>query len=188
MDLKPASQLARLSVTVHCEIGTEGQELVRHLQRARGTVRHIWPMPETVGEDADLVLCECERGLARRLAWPPGEAKAALILLLPRTGQTDLAEMRAAAPDALLHRPYAPGAIDAAVLVALDQFGYARRLRHRIDRLEENIKALREIEKAKRLIMARQSLGEDEAFRLLRDLAMQRRITIAELAAKMIDS
>ncbi len=188
MDTKPLNVLAHLAVTVHCEIGTDGRALVRHLQRARGAVRHIWPLPETVGENTDLVLCECEHGVARRLAWSPGEAKAALILLLPQSGQADLAEIRAASPDALLHRPYSPGAIDAALLVALDQFGYAKRLRHRISRLEENIKALRDIEKAKRLIMARQSVGEDDAFRLLRDLAMQRRISIAELAAKMIDS
>jgi AmiR/NasT family two-component response regulator len=188
MDSKSLSPLARLAVTVHCEIGPDGQQLVRHVQRTRAAVKHIWPLPDTIGENADLVLCECERGLARKLAWVPGEAKAALILLLPKTGPADLAEIRAAAPDALLHRPYSPGAIDAALLLALDQFGYAKRLRHRIERLEENIKALRDIEKAKRVIMAQQSVGEDDAFRVLRDMAMERRISIAELAGKVIDS
>ena len=40
---------------------------------------------------------------------------------------------------------------------------------------------LRDIEKAKRIIMQQKSLGENDAYRVLRDMAMERRVTVAEL-------
>lgn len=175
-------------MTVLCAMDGEGQQLFRHLQRTRARVKHIWPVPEAIGENSDIVLCEYQRGIGRKLSWVPGEAKAALILLLPQTGQYDLQEIRAAIPDALLHRPYLPHAIDAALLIALDHFTFSKRQRIRIARLDESIKYLREIERAKHVIMTRQAVGEQEAYRLLRDMAMERRVTVAELAAKVVDS
>ncbi|MCB1431219.1 MAG: ANTAR domain-containing protein [Alphaproteobacteria bacterium] len=183
-----SQQLARLSVVLACEPDIEGAKLLRHLQRTRADVRHVWPVPASLGENADLVLVEYSRGLSGKFAWVPGEASAALVILVPQAGQFHLEELRKGLPDAVLHRPYQPHAIDAALMLALDHFSYGKRQRLRIARLDENIKALRDIEKAKHFIMIRKSLGENEAYRVLRDMAMERRVTIAELAAKLVDS
>jgi AmiR/NasT family two-component response regulator len=185
---KPLDQLARMDVALHCDIGGEGQKLLRHLQRTRATVHHQWPAPERIGETANLVLCEYESSLARRLAWPPGEATAALIVLLPQECRIDLGALRAACPDAVLHRPYQAQAIDVALMSAVDHFGYGKRARQRIERMTENIHAVREIERAKHLLMAKHQVNEAKAFELLRDLAMQRRVTVAAIAAKLVDS
>lgn len=181
-------QLSRLTITVHCEVDGEGQALVRHLQRTRARVKHMWPIPDRIGEETSIVLCAFERHLSGRLAWSPGEAKAALVLILPASGQCDLDEIRAAAPDALLYRPIQQHTVVTALQLALDHFTYGRRLHMRIARLEENIKSLREIERAKQVIMARQAVGEQEAYRLLRDMAMAKRVAVADLATKVIDS
>ena len=63
-----------------------------------------------------------------------------------------------------------------------------RQMESRIARLDENIKAMRDIEEAKHLIMKRKSLSGNEAYRLLRDLAMEKRVTVAEIAEKLVDS
>jgi AmiR/NasT family two-component response regulator len=181
-------QFSRLNITLVCEPGAESMDLIRHLQRTRASVRHVWPVPETVGENTDLVLCEYVRGISRRLAWLPGESKAALILLLPQSGYYELKEVHAALPDAVLYRPYVSHMIDVALTLALDHFGYIRRQRLRIARLDENIKALRDIEKAKHVIMASRKVGENEAYRIMRDIAMERRTTIAAVAEKLVDS
>jgi len=185
---KPLDQLARMDVVLHCDVNGEGQMLLRHLQRTRATVQHQWPAPERVGETADLVLCEYEASLARRLAWAPGEATAALIVLLPQESRIDLDALRAACPDAVLHRPYQAQAIDVALMSALDHFGFGKRARLRIERMSENIHAMREIERAKHILMAKHQVSEAKAFELLRGLAMQRRVTVAAIAAKLVDS
>lgn len=188
MSKNPAEQFARLRLTLVCEMDSEGQNLLRHLQRTRAAVRHFWPPPERMGADCDVVLSEMMPGLGRRLSWMPGEPAAALIVLLPPAGHPDLQEMQAACADAALHRPYQSSAIDVALLLALDHFGLAKRQRQRIARMDENIRAMRDIEMAKHAIMAQRHVGEAEAFRILRDMAMQRQATIASVAAKFIDS
>lgn len=188
MTRNPTDQFSRLRILVACETDMDGQTLIRHLQRTRATVRNIWPVPEKIGESADVLLCEYSGGLGKRLAWMPGEPLAALIVLLPQSGGYDLREVQAACPDAVLHRPYLPHAVDVAMMVALDHFNFGKRQRLRIARMDENIHAMRDIEMAKHLIMARNQVGEAEAFRILRDLAMQRRVTVASVASKFVDS
>lgn len=181
-------QISRQRILVVCEPDAEGQTLLRHLQRTRASVMQMWPAPERIGENADVLLCEYGPGLGQRLAWMPGEPRAALIILLPQTGRIDLREIQAACPDAVLHRPYLPNAIDVALLVGLDHFNFGKRQRLRIARMDENIHAMRDIEMAKHVIMARNQVGEAEAFRMLRDMAMQRRVTVASIASKFVDS
>lgn len=180
-------QVSRLTILLVCEPDGEGMKLLRHLQRTRATVHHVWPMPAAMGENADLILVEYGEGVSQRLAWDPGDATAALIVLLPQANHLDLAELRRSLPDAVLHRPYQPQSIDAALILALDHFSYGKRQRTRIARLDENIKALRDIEKAKHIIMKQKSLGENDAYRVLRDMAMERRVPIAEIAGKIVD-
>jgi AmiR/NasT family two-component response regulator len=118
----------------------------------------------------------------------PGEAEAALVVLLPQNGRVDFNELHVACPNAVLHRPYLPNAIDAALLVAHDQFAFFKRQKSRIMRMEENARAMRDIEKAKQLIMLRDHVNEAEAFRTLRDIAMKKRVTIASIASKLVDT
>lgn len=188
MAANPVSQFSRLRLLVVCEADDEGQTLLRHLQRTRAAVRHQWPAPDRIGENADVLFCEYGPGLGSRLAWMPGEAEAALIVLLPHNGRFDFNELQAACPNAVLHRPYLPHAVDAALLVANDQFAFFKRQKSRITRMEENVRAMRDIEKAKQLIMLRDRVSEAEAFRTLRDIAMKKRATIASIASKLVDT
>lgn len=178
----------RLRISVIAEPTPDTKDLMRHLQCARATPRQIWPCPETIGDQSDLIFCGYAPGLARRLAWMPGDAKAALILLLPQNGQFDLKEVADALPDAVLYRPYQPYAINVAVSIAIDHFGFANRQRQRIQLLDENIKALRDIEKAKHIIRSRRNVDDSEAYQILREMAMSRRTTIATIAERVIDS
>lgn len=182
------SILSHLQITVHCEPDESGGELLRHLQRTRANVRHLWPAPDRIGENCDLVVCAYGPGLSKRLAWTPGEPQAALIVLLTATEHIVTSELLAACADAVLYRPYNPQSIDVALALALDHFGSGKRQRQKIRRMEENIHAMRDIERAKQEIMARKQVGQAEAFGILRDMAMKRGITIASASAKIIDS
>lgn len=188
MSPNPGGQFSRLRMLVVCEMDEQATTLLRHLQRSRASVMHMWPAPDRIGENVDLVLCEYGPGLGKRLAWMPGEAQACLIMLLPHTGHFDLREIQAACPDAVLHRPYIADAIDVALTVGLDHFNFGKRQRLRISRMDENIHAMREIEMAKHIIMGRSNVSEAEAFRMLRDLAMKQRVTVAVIASKFVDS
>ena len=181
-------RLSRLSIVVFCEPGPGTAEIIRHLQRSRATVRSNWPLREGMAADADLVICDYAAGLAKRLPWPPGEAEAALLVVLPAGAHYDLAELQGICADAVLHRPASAQTIDTAVMLALDHASYVKRLKARIARMEENLRAVRSIERAKQLLMSLHKINDARAFQMLRDLAMQKRVTVASLADGLVDS
>ncbi len=181
-------RLSRLTIAASCEPGPSTAEIIRHLQRSRATVRNSWPLLEGSAAEADLLICDYVSGLARRLPWPPGEARSALLVVLPAGSQYDLAELQGICPDAVLHRPASAQTIDTAVMLALDHSSYVKRLNARIARMEENLRAMRSIERAKQLLMSLHKIDDAKAFQMLRDLAMQKRITVASLADGLVDS
>jgi len=50
------------------------------------------------------------------------------------------------------------------------------------------LRLLREVEQAKRILMEREQLSEQDAYDRMRSLAMKRRTTVAQLAAQIVDS
>jgi AmiR/NasT family two-component response regulator len=122
-----------------------------------------------------------------RLPWLAGEPRAALIILLPQTDTYDLRVLDCCAPHGLLHRPYQPHAILASLVLGRSQFLYEKRLRSRISRLEENLRAGRDIERAKQILMEQNDLDEEGAYRALRRKAMENRATVAEMASMIVD-
>lgn len=185
---RPLEQFSRLTITLISELDEQGGFLLRELQRTRARVKQRWPIPERIGDETDIVVCEYMPDLSSRYDWVPGETKAASIILLPQSGQYDIRRLQAALPDAVIHRPYLSQAVQTALVMGWDHFSFARRQRGRIARLDENVRSLRDIERAKLVIMAEKNVSEYKAFNVLRDMAMDRQITIAALAASLVDS
>jgi AmiR/NasT family two-component response regulator len=72
--------------------------------------------------------------------------------------------------------------------LARAQFLYERRLRSRIDKLDETLRAFRSVERAKTILMQTRKLDEEEAYHFMRRQAMSRRISITAVAAAIVDS
>ena len=184
----PRHEAERLSVLVAAERDAQVDLLVRELRRTGSHVVHLYPVTEQLPVEHDVILADICLPLSDQLPWVPGEASAALILLLPETGQHSLKKLLSCCPDAVLHRPFQPSAIQTSLVLARNQFLFIRRLRSRIARLDENIKATHNIELAKTIIMDRRRVGEDEAYAYLRSQAMERRTTVASFASHIVDS
>ena len=180
--------LANLNITVCAEPGAEREQLVRELQRTRATVIGQWPMPRTLSVEPDVLFCEFASDLVERLPWNPGEPRCALVILLPQSGSYDPDAVYKCSPGAVLYRPFQPRAILTALMLAQGQFQYEKRLKTRIERLDETLRLLREVEQAKRILMEREQLSEQDAYDRMRSLAMKRRTTVAQLAAQIVDS
>jgi AmiR/NasT family two-component response regulator len=183
-----APPVPSLSMLVAVEPEGEGQVLVRELQRTRGVVTHHWPVPERFAADADVILSVYMPGLHDRLPWMPGEATSALVILLPQHGNYDFRAIGNCSPDAVLFRPWQPHQVATVIGIARSQFLYARRLRARVSRLDENIRAARDIDRAKTILVESRKMTEEEAYAFLRTQAMKKRISVAALATAFVDS
>jgi AmiR/NasT family two-component response regulator len=181
-------ELADLSAVVVAPIDDQISMLVRELQRFRMRVRQVWPMPESVPADADVVYCEYSPDLARRLPWIPGDARSALVVILPVTETIHADALCNATPNASLPRPFTPNAVLSSLVLARSQFGYERRLRSKIEKLDDNLRSMRTVERAKAILMATRQMPETEAYGFIRRQAMDRRVSASAVAAAIVDS
>ena len=184
----PSDDRHVLNVAVIAERDDDGERLIRELQRLRCVVRHIWPMPPQLPLQHDAIFCVISADLPQRMPWLPGAPASALILVDNGKEALDLKLIHNCAAHGILHYPVTPRSAQASLMLAREHFLYERRLRGRIDKLDENLRTMRIVERAKALVMRLKTLSEEEAYNFLRKQAMERRVTIGAVANAIIDS
>jgi AmiR/NasT family two-component response regulator len=180
--------LAGAEAAVLTERDAQGEYLIRELQRLCLCVRHIWPVPDSLPSDADVIFCEYSPDLARLLPWVPGDAKSALVVLLPEDKPIEASVLTNSAPDGVLARPFTPNAVLASLIVARSQFRYEQRIRSKLDRLGDNLRSVRTVERAKAILMASRHIDSDEAYSFIRHQAMDRRVPVSSIATAIVSS
>lgn len=185
---KQNKAVQNLNVALIAELDSEGERLLRELQRLRCTVRHVWPVPVQLPENFDVVYCTLIEDLPRRIPWLPGEPTTALILIDRGQDALDLKLINNCAAHGMIHYPPTPRSTVGSLAMAREHFLYEQRLRGRIEKLDENLRTMRTVEKAKSIIMRSKSLGEDDAYNFLRSQAMERRVTVSVIAKAVVES
>jgi AmiR/NasT family two-component response regulator len=184
----PTKAFRDLKIAVIAERDPDGERLIRELQRLHCVVHHEWPMPPQIPSIFDVVFCVFAPDLPQRLSWIPGDPASTLIVIDPGYGQLDLKPLNNCAPHAVLHYPVTARSMQVILAVARSHFLYERRLRLRIDKLDENLRTMRSVERAKSLLIRLKNVSEEEAYNYLRRQAMERRVTIGAVANAIIDS
>lgn len=177
-----------LKVAVIVERNDDGERLVRELQRLRCNVLHEWPMPPQIPVQFDVVFCALTTDLPQRLPWIPGEPASALVVVDSGEGPLDLRLLHNCAAHGVLHYPATPRSVQTMLSLARGHFLYEKRLRGRIDKLDESLRSMRSVERAKSLLIRIRNITEEEAYNYLRRQAMERRVTIGAVANAIIDS
>ncbi len=182
------NEVVNIDIVVATARDSSSDALLRDLQRMHNRVKYIWPVPETLPSDTDVIFCDLLPDLPSRLPWLPGEPKAALVVLMAPGMTVDLDLLRKTAPEAVLHRPFSTVALQSSLLLARSRFTYERRLRSRLEKLDGMLRAMRSVERAKTILMNARRLDEDEAYSFLRRQAMERRVSVGAIAAAIVDA
>ncbi len=184
----PSQALWDLNVAVIVDRDDDGERLIRELQRLRCNVHHEWPMPSQIPAQYDAIFCALTDDLPQRLPWIPGEPASALVVVDSGKRPIDLKLLHNCAAHGVLHYPTTGQAVQASLALARSHFLYERRLRGRIDKLDESLRTMRSVERAKSLLIRIKNVSEEEAYNYLRRQAMERRVTIGAVASAIIDS
>jgi AmiR/NasT family two-component response regulator len=181
-------ETSALEIIVAVPHDDDGNALARELLRTRSRVRRLWPLPAHLPEGADVIFCELVPELAQCLPWVPGQPTAALVAVTHAAQAPPLKLLRNCTPHSVLHRPFTAGMVLTSLAVGRAQFLYEQRLRTRIDKLDETLRAFRSVERAKHILMEKRNLDEEEAYHFMRRQAMSQRVSIGAVAAAIIDS
>jgi len=185
---RQSSRIAGMNIAVMVERDTNGEALIRELQRQRALVRHVWPLPSQLPLQYDAIFCKLTEDLPQRIPWVPGEPSSALILVDDGVDPLNLELIHNCASHGILHYPAMSRAIQSVLMLARESFQYERRLRGRIEKLDESLRTMRLVERAKGLLVKLKNISEEDAYAFLRKQAMEKRVTIGTVAATVIDS
>ena len=183
------TDLRGLQIWVVLPRDRDGEGLIHHLQRLGAQPRHVWPPPDRLDPQVELLFCLVDRE-TRALAGTLIEAAADLTVI----GVTDPANphtlqlLSSLNPHGVLIRPIDPGAVLSCVAVARSNVSFQRRLRTKIAKLEERLRTVRKVDQAKAILMAQRHIDEPQAFAFLRELAMRRRVPIGLVASLVVES
>jgi len=145
-------------------------------------------MPTEFPVEYQLIMTGLCNNLASRIPWLPGKPLCPLILVASETDRLDNKCIRNCAPQSILHLPARPEAVFSAISLSMNQFSYEKRLKERIEKLEDNLHLVRQIERAKIILMNKKGYTDAEAYAELRSLAMEKRMTVASVADALLAS
>jgi response regulator NasT len=116
------------------------------------------------------------------------EERIAPVVMLTAFSQRDLIEQaRDAGAMAYLVKPFARHELVPAIELAVSRFAEKRALEEEVATLTERLETRKVVDRAKGLLMTRQSMTEPEAFRWIQRTAMDRRTTMKAVAEAVVD-
>lgn len=179
-------ELRRAHVMVVLPQDEEGQLLTGHLRRLGCEVRVAWPPPASLPEDVDTVFVgvdDLSAGDAARLF---DGRDLAIVAVVTYESPTTLQAIYDLNAHGVMSRPLRPLGILTQFTLARYRRRHEARLAAKISKLEDTLKGRRLVDRAVRLLVDVQGMGEDEAYRFLRDQATSERITMASIAEELV--
>lgn len=113
------------------------------------------------------------------------ERLAPVVMVTAFSQQAYVEEASAAGAMAYLVKPFTKQDIAPAMTVAVTRFAEARALEAEVDDLTERLETRKALDRAKGLLMAK-GMTEPDAFRRLQKLAMDRRLSLREVADAIV--
>lgn len=191
--------------------GTDDQSLLRRLRRKRILVIHpddedrrtllaqlkrigcqtdkLDTPPETLPIDIDVVLFLVIRNQRDNdVKWMAESSNITKVAIISYETPEILTALERLHVHAVLSKPIRIFGVLAALTTAISLAQHETRLQHRIKSLDETLKARRRIEKAVAILSERHAISEEQAYRRLRDKAMNVNTPIADIADAIIAS
>lgn len=180
-------ELRSLRVTVFHPDDQDGQELLGQLQRIGCQVKAFWPPQEKLSEEIDLVIFAMRpEVLSMDLPWLRREGSPPVIPVVNYENPVIIEAVLQLNAYGVIASPVKSFGLLTSIVVAVNQAEKARTQEKYIARLEQRLAALRTLNKAKAILMNTRGLSEDEAYKVIRDQAMSKRVTAEEIADAVI--
>ncbi len=181
-------QLRRTRVLVVHPPDPDGEVLVRQLRRIGCQVRSMWPPPSKLPDELDAVFLLVERAGSDALPWRPGDSDPPLIAVVEYENPTLLRGLLDSGAQAVVNKPIRATGLLSTLVLACAMAAYNRRMQTKIRKLEDQLRTRRDVERATRLLMQMKGLSEAEAYELMRGQATRSRLSLGEVAARILSA
>ncbi len=164
----------------------DGDALIGQLRRIGCNVQAAWPIPAELPRDIDAVFVLVEHAGPEAFAWTARTEGPTVIGIVDYESPTTLKALLDWSAHGVVNKPIRPFGIMSSLVLARSLASYHGRLQSKIGKLEETLRARREVEKAIRILMQLKQIEEGDAYRMIRDQAMVKRLPMAKVAGSIV--
>jgi two-component system, response regulator PdtaR len=164
----------------------EGDALLDQLNRIGCNVRGIWPPPVELPRDVDTVFHLVETAETPAFIASASEGGPTFVAIVDYENPTVLRRLLDSNAHGVINKPIRPFGILSSLVLARSMRGYTCRLESKVQKLEETLKARRDVDKAVKILVTLKKIGEAEAYELIRSQATQKRLSMAQVATTII--
>lgn len=180
-------ELRSLRVLVFHPDDQDGQELIGQLGRIGCHVKAFWPPPDKLADEADLIFFSLRPEiLGMDLPWLRKDDLPPIIPVVNYENPVIVEAVLQLNAYGVIASPVKSSGLLTAIAVAVHQAEKSRTREKYVMRLEQRLSAQRKIAKAKAILMLSRNMTEDEAYNLIRNRAMAKRMTTEEIADAVI--
>jgi AmiR/NasT family two-component response regulator len=166
---------------------TDGELLIRCLQRLDVPVQCLWPPPDKLEKDINLLLCLVDPTARPLLETTTTDSCSAVVGILDPQRPENMRLFSEVTPHAALIRPIDQAAILPSIILAQNNAKFQQRQQTKINKLEETLRSYRKVEQAKAILMRQRDIDEPEAYNFLREQAMRRRVPVGVIASAVVE-
>ncbi|WP_337269531.1 ANTAR domain-containing response regulator [Oryzifoliimicrobium ureilyticus] len=143
-------------------------------------------LPLSIDDLPDLVVVDADRGWDELLPWPDGKPARPVVALLGSEAPGRIAWAIGCGASALIPKPVSVSTIYPALVLAVASHLQRSEADARVARLEERLRLRPVVFAAINRLKSERQIDDEEAYRLLRERAMDRRMPLEQLAALFV--
>lgn len=177
--------LGRRAIVLHQQDGSISR-LLRQLNLLGVDVQMQWCPLEPDDASADFVFVDADQGWNELFPWSGDQTPMPVIALLQSEAPGRVAWAIENGASAVLTKPVAAAAVYPTLVMGTAVFEQRKTAVAHAGRLSELVKMRPLVHRAVQAIQNQQRLDESRAYNTLRDMAMNRRITIEQMAAEIL--
>jgi AmiR/NasT family two-component response regulator len=166
----------------------EGDALIGQLKRIGCNVRGMWPPPAELPDDVDTVFHLVETAETPAFIASASEDGPTFVAIVDYENPTVLKRLLDSNAHGVVNKPIRPFGILSSMVLARSMRGYTRRLEGKVQKLEETLKARRDVDKAVKILVTLKKIDEADAYELIRSQATQKRLSMAQVATTIIST
>ncbi|MGI4812356.1 MAG: ANTAR domain-containing response regulator [Janthinobacterium lividum] len=181
--------LRTLHVLVFHPDDADGRQLTQQLQRIGCHVQAYWPPLPALPEGIDLIfLAVRPESMEAGYSWLQGDEVPAIIAVVNYENPTIVESVLRIGSCAVLPSPVRSFGLLSALVVGRQVHGELRERARRVRKLEAKLAGVRRIADAKNILMRMHGITDGAAYDLIRDQAMNKRVTTEEIAAAIVNA
>ncbi|MEO5861048.1 MAG: ANTAR domain-containing protein [Burkholderiales bacterium] len=194
--MKPLSGTSRLlrdlrslRVVVFHPSDQDGEEIIRQLQRIGCQVKAFWPPLEKLPDEVDLVfLAVRPEAIGQDFPWLKAEETPPLIAVVNYENPTVVEAVIKVDAHGVLASPVKSFGLLTSIVIARQLAAKEKAQARQIARLEQRMGGIRRLTKAKAILMQTRPITEEQAYEIIREQAMSKRVTTEEIATAIINA